>query len=52
MNLSLNSALRLFELFGIFERPRRSLLIQVCSATRPFKSAQKSLKTHKTLIKG
>jgi len=52
MNLSLNSAFSLFDLFGIFEMPFLSHVLLTLSSKGHFESAQKSLKIPKTLIKG
>jgi len=49
-NLSPNSVFGLFDLFGIFENPFLSHVLLTLSSKGILKSAQKSLKTPKTLI--
>jgi len=52
MNLSINSAFDLSDLFGIFEISFLSHVFLTLSSKRNLESAQKSLKTSKILIKG
>lgn len=51
MNLSLNSAFGLFDLFDIFELPLLSHVLLTLPSKRQLKAAQKSLKIPKILIK-
>lgn len=52
MNLSLNSAFSLFDLFGSFDLPLLSHVCFTLPSKRQPKAAQKSLKILKILIKG
>lgn len=52
MNLSFNSAFGVFDLFGTFELPLLGHVFLTLPSNRQLKSAQKSLKNPKILIKG